>query len=169
MLFIESTGNASTLSYFCLINPVCVEEARLKDMLRGTGLRYTRQRGEVLNLFREHDTALTQAELEKLLPEQFDRITLYRILRSFEASGLLHKVLDDSGTTRFALCGTGCSEHEHHDEHVHFRCSNCGKTLCLPEVAIPAVQLPKGFRFGEANLLIDGTCSDCVLSESLKK
>lgn len=140
----------------------CVEEAQLKDMLKGTGLRYTRQRGEVLHLFRAYDTALTQADLEKLLPSQFDRITLYRILRSFEASGLLHKVLDDSGTTRFALCRTGCSEHAHHDEHVHFRCSDCGKTLCLPEVAIPDVMLPHGYAFGNAKLLIDGTCPDCL-------
>lgn len=139
-----------------------VEEKIIKDMLKGTGLRFTRQRGEVLHLFREHDNALTQAELEKLLPTQFDRITLYRILRSFEASGLLHKVLDDTGTTRFALCGTGCSEHEHHDEHVHFRCSNCTKTLCLPEVAIPAIRLPNGYAFSEAKLLIEGTCPDCV-------
>ena len=140
----------------------CVEEVQLKDMLKGTGLRYTRQRGEVLHLFRAYDTALTQADLEKLLPSQFDRITLYRSLRSFEASGLLHKVLDDSGTTRFALCRTGCSEHAHHDEHVHFRCSDCGKTLCLPEVAIPDVMLPQGYAFGNAKLLIDGTCPDCL-------
>ncbi|MBW3544713.1 MAG: transcriptional repressor [Bacteroidetes bacterium] len=131
-------------------------------MLRGTGLRYTRQRGEVLHLFRQHDTALTQADLEKMLPAPFDRITLYRILRSFEASGLLHKVLDDSGTTRFALCGIGCSEHEHHDEHVHFRCTNCSKTLCLPEISIPAVKLPQGYVFGEAKLLIEGICPECL-------
>lgn len=131
-------------------------------MLRGTGLRYTRQRGEVLDLFRQSDTALTQVELEKRLPPQFDRITLYRILRSFEASGLLHKVLEDSGTTRFALCGGGCSEHEHHDEHVHFRCSSCTKTICLPQVAIPAVKLPNGYTFVEAKLLIEGTCPDCL-------
>lgn len=131
-------------------------------MLRDSGLRYTRQRGEVLHLFREHDTALTQNELEKKLPEQFDRITLYRILRSFEASGLLHKVLDDSGTTRFALCGTTCSEHEHHDEHVHFRCTNCAKTLCLPQVAIPSIHLPQGFISSEAKLLIDGLCPNCA-------
>lgn len=139
-----------------------MEENKLKELLRGTGLRYTRQRGEVLEHFRQSDTALTQAELEKLLPEQFDRITLYRILRSFESSGLLHKVLDDSGTTRFALCGTGCSEHEHHDEHVHFRCAQCTKTVCLSEVAIPTVKLPKGYAFAEAKLLIEGTCPDCL-------
>ncbi len=153
-------------SIFEIEESLGVEEAPLKDMLRGTGLRYTKQRGEVLQLFREHDTALTQAELEKMLPSQFDRITLYRILRSFEASGLLHKVLDDSGTTRFALCRTGCSEHEHHDEHVHFRCSSCSKTLCLPEVAIPDVKLPKGYVFGDAKLLIDGICPECVISSN---
>ena len=141
-----------------------VEEAKLKHILRDSGLRFTRQRGEVLQLFRKNDTALTQSDLEKKLPEQFDRITLYRILRSFEASGLLHKVLDDSGTTRFALCGTACSEHEHHDEHVHFRCTSCSRTLCLPEVAIPAIKLPQGFVTNEAKLLIDGLCPDCARS-----
>jgi Fur family ferric uptake transcriptional regulator len=138
-----------------------MNKAALKETLRGAGLRFTQPRAEVLQLFNKHDTALAQADLEKMLPQDFDRITLYRILRSFEANGLLHKVPDDNGTNRFALCGHSCSEDLHHDEHVHFRCTSCGKTLCLSHTPIPKLQLPQGYEASEAKLLVDGVCAGC--------
>lgn len=135
--------------------------SEIKEILQKAGLRLTRQRSEVLEVFNDKKTALSQADIEKVLPPQFDRITLYRILRSFESSGILHKVLDDSGTTRFALCGNHCSEEEHQHEHVHFKCSSCEKIQCLEEVEIPEVRLPDGYVFTEAKLLVEGICRHC--------
>lgn len=136
-------------------------QSSIKETLRSAGLRYTQPRASVLKLFQQYEKALAQADLEKMLPEEFDRITLYRILRSFEANGLLHKVPDDQGVNKFALCGHACSEHLHHDEHVHFRCINCDKTICLPETAIPVLNLPKGYTAEESKLLVEGTCAEC--------
>ena len=124
-------------------------------------MRFTRQRADVLTILGDKKEALTQADIEKDLPDSFDRITLYRILRSLEGNGILHKVLDDSGTTRFALCGTGCSEKKHQHEHVHFKCTSCEKIQCLENTQIPSIHLPEGFVFGEAKLLVEGVCKSC--------
>lgn len=124
-------------------------------------MRFTRQRADVLTIFDHKKEALSQADIEKDLPEQFDRITLYRILRSLEANGILHKVPEDSGATRFALCGDNCNEKEHQHEHVHFKCTGCGKIQCLEAVEIPAIKLPGGYIFKEAKLLVEGICNKC--------
>lgn len=141
-----------------------VTNRQIKELLQKSGLRLTRQRAEVLTIFSDKKVALTQADIEKVLPAHFDRITLYRILRSFEANGILHKVLDDSGTTRFALCGDNCNEKDHKHEHVHFKCTSCEEIQCLEQVEIPDIPLPKGFTFGEAKLLVEGICSNCSAS-----
>lgn len=144
-----------------MISSTSVNRNEIKEILQKSGLRLTRQRADVLNVFDHKNEALSQADIEKVLPEQFDRITLYRILRSFEAHGILHKVLDDGGTTRFALCGHQCSEEEHQHEHVHFKCSSCDKIQCLEDVHIPAITLPNGYTFTEAKLLVEGVCKSC--------
>ncbi len=142
-------------------NYLQVNTNEIKEILQKTGLRYTRQRAEVLSILDQKKEALTQADIEKDLPESFDRITLYRILRSLEANGILHKVLDDGGTTRYALCGTTCTEKKHQHEHVHFKCTSCEKIQCLSDTQIPDIRLPEGFVFGEAKLLVEGVCKSC--------
>lgn len=138
-----------------------MESSDIKGILQKSGLRYTRQRADVLTIFDHKKEALSQGDIEKDLPAHFDRITLYRILRSLESNGILHKVLDDSGATRFALCGDTCSEKEHQHEHVHFKCINCEKIQCLEDVEIPQIKLPGGYVFREAKLLVEGTCKSC--------
>jgi Fur family ferric uptake transcriptional regulator len=81
-------------------------------------------------------------------------------LKTFFDRGLIHKVLDDGGSLKYALCTEACSQSAHRHEHVHFKCSRCGQTNCL-EVDIPRVRLPKGYVAGEVNLLIQGTCPNC--------
>lgn len=138
-----------------------LKSSEIKEILQKTGLRFTRQRADVLTIFSSKKEALSQADIEKDLPAHFDRITLYRILRSLEANGILHKVLDDSGATRFALCGEMCSEKEHQHEHVHFKCNSCEKIQCLEDVEIPQIKLPGGYVFREAKLLVEGVCNRC--------
>jgi Fur family ferric uptake transcriptional regulator len=85
---------------------------------------------------------------------------LYRTLKTFQEKGLIHKVLDDSGVTKYASC-TDCTVEVHHHEHVHFKCDLCGNTVCLDSVEIPPISLPAGFKPQEQNLLITGTCNIC--------
>jgi Fur family ferric uptake transcriptional regulator len=61
----------------------------------------------------------------------------------------------------YALCKENCEAGHHHDNHVHFICDQCGKTICLDDVTIPQVKLPKGFTPNNAEMVVSGICSDC--------
>ncbi|MHA8109643.1 Fur family transcriptional regulator [Aquirufa sp. A-Brett2-W8] len=126
-------------------------------------LRPTPCRLDVLSTFQGFDYALSQGDIEQKLSDKYDRVTIYRTLKTFLTQGLLHKVLDDNGGVKYALCKELChqGDHQHQHDHVHFKCNQCGQTTCLETVHIPSIVLPAGFSKQESNLLIQGTCSMC--------
>ncbi len=135
-------------------------ENSTEQVLKKHGLKNTRQRNVVLEEFFKSNNALSQPELEKRLKGEMDRVTLYRILSSFEESGILHSILDRQGTMNYASCNASCSAAHHHDEHLHFNCDNCHKIFCL-DVKIPAVNLPAGFQVAQLSLTATGLCDAC--------
>ena len=133
-----------------------------ESLLRDHSLRLTGSRAEILSIFFQEGRAMSQREIESVMEKSCDRVTIYRTLSTFMDNGLLHKVLDNSGVTKFALCSLDCEEkHEHQHDHVHFKCTNCGKTLCVDEVRLPEFQLPEGYASSEIYVLIQGTCANC--------
>jgi Fur family transcriptional regulator, ferric uptake regulator len=131
-----------------------------KDTLQAHQLRHTGCREDILLIFSDHTAALSHGDLENNLRDRYDRVTIYRTLKTFVDKGILHKVLDEEGL-RYALCKTACTEHDHHHDHVHFKCQVCGDTTCLEDIHIPSVKLPQGFEKQEVNLLIQGRCPLC--------
>ncbi len=129
-------------------------------ILKKHQLRLTDCRKDVIAFFLGRNYAIAQPELEKSL-QQFDRVTLYRTLGTFVDKGIIHQVIDGSGANKYALCSPNCSQHQHKDEHIHFTCVECGLTKCLESVAIPKIQLPKGYQLLDANFLIKGVCASC--------
>ncbi len=130
-------------------------------ILHEYNLRSTPSRKEILSLFAQHDFALSNAFIEDKLKNKYDRVTIYRTLKTFLERGLIHKVLDDSSLPKYALCKAGCSSHHHDHQHVHFKCRSCGLTTCLDDIKIPQIHLPSGFFLEESNLLLEGICKDC--------
>src|SRR5690606_13312100 len=126
-------------------------------LLKSFRLRSTPTRQEILHLFLKTPYALSHGDIENEIDDATDRVTVYRTLKTFADRGLIHKVLDDSGGLKYALCSEACSITEHRHDHVHFKCTNCGQTNCL-DVEIPHINLPKGYSSKEANLLIQGIC-----------
>jgi Fur family ferric uptake transcriptional regulator len=131
------------------------------QILREYDLRTTTSRSAILKLFLKNPFALSYSDIEKEIAASFDRVTVYRTLKTFLDKGVIHKVLDDEGGLKYALCSDPCSTNEHHHEHVHFKCTKCGRTNCLEEVIIPVLRLPKGYMPSELNLLIQGICDRC--------
>lgn len=129
-------------------------------LLKNFRLRSTPTRNEILHLFLKKEYALSHGDIEREINNSLDRVTVYRTLKTFLDKGLIHKVLDDEGSLKYALCNEACSTAEHHHNHVHFKCVDCGQTSCL-DVEIPAVRLPKGFKPDEVNVLIQGVCNAC--------
>ncbi|MBX2968910.1 MAG: transcriptional repressor [Cyclobacteriaceae bacterium] len=130
------------------------------QLLKEFKLRSTPSRKAILNFFLKKNYALAHADIEKGIASHFDRVTVYRTLKTFLDKGLIHKVLDDEGALKYALCTEACTITGHHHDHVHFKCVRCGQTNCL-NVEVPQIKLPKGYQAGEINLLIQGVCSNC--------
>jgi len=131
-------------------------------LLKSFSLRSTPTRKEILHLFLKKDHALSHSDIESEIADDIDRVTVYRTLKTFTDRGLIHKVLDDGGGLKYALCTEACSATRHRHNHVHFKCTNCGQTNCL-NVDIPGVRLPEGYIPKEVNLLIQGICQNCSL------
>ncbi len=135
----------------------------IKSPLKAYSLRQTGCREEILDIFLTKSYALAHADVETQMSEKFDRVTVYRTLKTFLDKGLIHKVLDDEGGIKYALCKDNChaDDHKHHHDHVHFKCTKCGLTTCLDHVTIPQVALPEGYQRVETNLLVQGVCKTC--------
>jgi Fur family ferric uptake transcriptional regulator len=130
------------------------------NILKEHSLKHTRQRVRVLEEIALDTVAISQPELEKKLGKEIDRVTLYRILNTYEDKGILHRIMDINGTANYAICSSSCSEEHHHDEHVHFNCTRCAKIYCL-DVTVPQTKMPKGFTASAANTTVYGICEKC--------
>src|SRR5438477_8084597 len=133
----------------------------IKEILKRNSLSVTGSREKILGLFLHEQGALAHGDIEKRAGEKFDRVTVYRTLQTFVEKGIIHTIPTADNSIRYALCKDQCTEGHHHDHHIHFICIKCGSTLCLADVTIPEVKLPKGFTFGETEVVVKGICKDC--------
>lgn len=131
------------------------------EILKQNSLKVTQPRLKVLEIISTKDSAISQPELEKLLGKDIDRVTLYRVLASFEEKGIIHKIFDLHGTATYAMCSTNCSEHDHHDQHVHFICRICNSVYCLDDMTLPKVSIPAGFSLEAIAVNALGVCNHC--------
>src|SRR6187431_990856 len=112
----------------------------IKELLKKNQLSVTASREKILQLFLEGTGALAHGDIEKKAGEKFDRVTVYRTLQTFVEKGIIHTIPTPDNSIRYALCKE-CEEGHHHDEHVHFVCTNCGRTICLDDVVSPKMEL----------------------------
>ncbi len=136
-------------------------KAEALAILKKNSLSITDSRQKILELFLQSSGALAHADIEKKTGEIFDRVTIYRTLQSFVEKGLIHLIPTTDNSIKYALCKDECQAGHHHDNHVHFMCDECNKTICLDEVTIPVVKLPKGFKPQYAEMMVTGVCGDC--------
>ena len=132
-----------------------------KNILQSFGLRHTDTREHIVLCFLAHEKALSQSDLEDNLQKPFDRITIYRTIKTFLEKGLIHKILDDQGGLKYALCSDSCSDGHHQHDHVHFKCTQCLQTTCIDNTFVPSITLPTGYSRQEVNLLVHGLCPTC--------
>ena len=133
---------------------------RLNEILRRKNLSITDSRKKILSLFLDSPDALAHGDIEKKAGEKFDRVTVYRTLQTFVEKGIIHTIPTSDNSVRYALC-KDCKEGHHHDDHVHFQCTNCEKTICLDDVVSPDINLPYGYSAENVQVVINGTCREC--------
>jgi Fur family transcriptional regulator, ferric uptake regulator len=136
------------------------------ELLKKHGLRLTKPRQSVLERFQEKSgTAISIKELMQLFSHEIDKVTLYRTLHTFEETQLIHRIFDDSGLEKYALCVGTCETHEHHAHHnhahVHFKCESCEQTECIADAELPVINLPQGYTSKSANFVVIGICGKC--------
>ncbi|RYF86261.1 MAG: transcriptional repressor [Chitinophagaceae bacterium] len=134
---------------------------RLNDILHRRQLSSTESRRKILTLFLNSDDALTHGDIEKEVGDKYDRVTIYRTLQTFEEKGIIHSIPTADNAIKYALCKE-CEEGHHHDDHVHFICTNCDKTICLDDVVSPKIELPAGYVADNVQVVIQGVCKECV-------
>lgn len=113
-------------------------------------------RESVIALLIQHKEALSTKEIEQELNGPVDRVTLYRTIKLFEEKNIIHKIILEDGNVKYRLI----NDHKG-VMHPHFHCINCGKVICLPEIPLPAVDLPEGFSINTQNTIIEGICKKC--------
>lgn len=132
-----------------------------ETLIRSVGLKATPGRIRVLTALQAASQPLSHAEVEAGIAgkdnKSIDRVTLYRILDSLVACGLLLKAVDARGVFRFSAS----TAHRQHQSHLHFRCTGCGAVFCLPGTPPTPPELPAGFRLGAMVCDISGVCSGC--------
>ncbi|HVF97809.1 MAG TPA: Fur family transcriptional regulator [Flavisolibacter sp.] len=133
---------------------------RLNDILHLRQLSSTESRRKILTLFLTSGDALTHGDIEKKVGDKYDRVTIYRTLQTFEEKGIIHSIPTADNAILYALCKE-CEEGHHHDDHVHFICSNCEKTICLDDIVSPKIDLPKGYVADNVQVVIHGVCKEC--------
>jgi Fur family ferric uptake transcriptional regulator len=131
------------------------------EILKKNNLSVTEGRKKILEFFLNAEGAVSHADIEKQSGKYFDRVTIYRTLQKFVESGLIHLIPTTDNSMLYALCKEHCEGGLHHDNHVHFLCTGCSNTICLEEVTVPKVKLPKKFIPNHAQMIVKGLCEKC--------
>ena len=138
----------------------------IETTIRAIGARVTPARIQVLDLLQSAQGPLSHSDIEELLSKNalpaMDRVTLYRVLDWLVEVGLAHK----AANTRGVFCFTAAQPNIEHKRHIHFRCNDCGRVICLDVPPPLPPELPKGFHIASVELDISGECPECVESHS---
>jgi Fur family ferric uptake transcriptional regulator len=141
-------------------SPISVEQAR--ETLRAAGLRSTTSRVAVLQHVAAGGQPVSHADVaDVLVPQGFDKSTLYRCLVELADAGLLARLDAGDHAWRFELRS---GEEHAAGEHPHFVCVDCGKVSCLPdvEVRISPSKGTKDAALGDVTeVFLKGHCKEC--------
>jgi len=133
----------------------------LAEYLTGQGLKSTRQRDEILNIFVSAGRHLSAEELYLLVKKSNPAIgyaTVYRTLKLLAEAGLAEERHFEDGFNRYEYRATD----GHHD---HLICTKCGAILEFENEQIELLQhhVAKKNRFlvQSHRLELYGLCSEC--------
>ena len=137
-----------------------VEHAALNRYLETKGLKQTRQREAIFEVFLEASGHITGEELHQRVRDRYPHIgytTVYRTMKLLCEAGLAHERHFDGGVARYEI------PHEHHD---HLVCVRCGKIVefeCkMIETAQEEIAQRYGFQVLRHRHELYGHCPECI-------
>ncbi|HEX3006052.1 MAG TPA: transcriptional repressor [Bacteroidales bacterium] len=133
------------------------------EILQSHQLKKTSPRVAIVQALQESLLPLSENEVKAKMGDQYDRITFYRSVQTLLEAGIIHKIVADNVTVKYAL--NRCDDEHHHEaDHLHFFCRQCNSLECLNEIKIQRYGLPKGYVADECNVIIKGLCNKCNTS-----
>ncbi len=132
----------------------------LEEILKNSNVKPTAMRLLVLQFLLNKKVAVSLTNIEDYFDDS-ERTTLYRTVKTFEEKGIVHKIDDGTGVTKYALCEENCNCEIETDLHLHFHCTKCNETVCMTDYKIPSISLPKNYIAENVNLVVKGTCEKC--------
>jgi len=132
---------------------------KIDNLLISVKLRRTDQRRIILDILMKAQKPQTADEILMVLSSNsMNRVTVYRILESMVAAGIVHKAFLHKRAEYYELANH-CSESQC---HPHFTCTSCGSTHCLTEMLLPQAKGHyKGFIIKRQQVRFEGLCPEC--------
>lgn len=136
------------------------EVQEIRSLLRSAGLRSTPARIAVLRELRGAKAPVTHAELaEKLVPQGFDKATVFRNLADLTEAELLYRAELGDHVWRFEVRNPQAAER---GSHPHFVCVDCGNVTCLDEMEFTSASRRRSAEISRiTEILIKGHCTSC--------
>jgi Fur family ferric uptake transcriptional regulator len=138
---------------------------QLSEFLAGQGLKSTRQRYRILDVFVSAGRHLSVEELALLVKKTdagIGHATVYRTMKLLAEAGLAHERRFEDGVTRFEFNAA----EGHHD---HLICTRCGRIIEFENERIEELQrgvaMKNRFQVHSHKLELYGFCADCRIKD----
>ncbi|WP_394908029.1 Fur family transcriptional regulator [uncultured Mesonia sp.] len=132
---------------------------KTEKKLSSKGIRSTEMRLKIYKYLKRKTYAVSLNEMQKVFIHKniktANKTTFYRTIKLFEKKSMVHQIDDGTAVAKYALSDENIS-----DLHMHFHCTVCGKTICLPD-RISKQNLPDDYEINDLNLVLKGVCKNC--------
>lgn len=131
----------------------------MDHLLKSKKISETPFRKQVLDVFRKYSNAIPISVIEEEL-QDYNRITLYRTIKTFVEKGIIHEIAISGGVSNYATCKEECTTTNHQHHHIHFKCTKCEKIYCVAVKQFPDIELPD-YQIDNLEIQATGRCKNC--------
>ena len=132
----------------------------------GKGIRSTKMRLNIYKYLKRKTYAVTLKEMQKVfvikseVNKTANKTTFYRAIKLFEEKRMVHQIDDGTAIAKYAVTDENATGKYGTDLHMHFHCTDCRKTICLPNKMLEE-SLPNEYEVNNVNLVLIGICKKC--------
>ena len=137
---------------------------KTEKKLSSKGIRSTEMRLKIYKYLKRKTYAVSLNEMQKVFIHKniktANKTTFYRTIKLFEKKSMVHQIDDGTAFAKYALSDENTNVKLSTGLHMHFHCTDCKKTICLPN-KISEESLPDQYEVNDVNLVLKGICKNC--------
>ena len=134
---------------------------KTEKKLSSKGIRSTEMRLKIYKYLKRKTYAVSLNEMQKVFIHKniktANKTTFYRTIKLFEKKSMVHQIDDGTAFAKYALSDENTNVKLSTGLHMHFHCTDCRKTICLPN-KISEESLPGDYEVNDVNLVLKGVC-----------